>query len=524
MNTAVLLIGGPEGDSLSGEEDLLTERIPCNYAGIMKGPGSADWHDFDVVVFWPQPGVFLPPPTESEWSDRKDAEPLLQKIPRRYYHARPAPDQSRAVWQSTGSPESTSPSQSGAYRRKRLSGLELEHLQLFCDDRDPDTVTPEERLRMEFHLRLRCYVRLRPLIQATTSGLVVLSILNPEMPRRDLELANQWISQHIRLVDRPPSTHIATPTFEHPVARLCRQLRISWQKATIGIELYGGEPEQTWSMWGVGAWGDHVLLPWKMTPPRERAEEWPGLWDGKNSKCSAVKLGEDRVGLACGAAFLGGDTGGVALLPQPDAFDSLMTGLLEYLSGRRGTDHESGLPTSECEASQSEEQGSVTGDISNRALQEHIDQRFDTIGHDFADTKAENEALKQDLAQVLSNAAQKVDSKFFQWIFVILAKGSVSAAAKTLKIPNSTFSTKLKDYAKRGGPYQTLYDMLAVRRKMGTRSVEPFNEGFLGHQPENAYVKENLIRELLDGLESVNASNWMTVLPELIDLVKKDLM
>ena len=163
-------------------------------------------------------------------------------------------------------------------------------------------------------------------------------------------------------------------------------------------------------------------------------------------------------------------------------------------------------------------------DISNVELKAHFDRRFDTVGHMFSDLEQENAALKQNLAQVLSNLARQVETEFFQWIYVILAAGSVNAAAQKLGIPGSTFDERLKAYVAKGGLYATLFAMVGVRAKgVGRKSIERFNEDFAAHQGAQAVAEPNVLRELLDGLEALNGSNWKTVRDELIEIVRSEL-
>lgn len=163
-------------------------------------------------------------------------------------------------------------------------------------------------------------------------------------------------------------------------------------------------------------------------------------------------------------------------------------------------------------------------DISHAELRDHFDRRFDRVGREFADLESENKQLKQDLAQVLANVSRQVEPEFFQWIFVILGTGSVNAAARVLKVPGSTFAGRLKEYADRGGLYETLFSMVAARRKgVGQRRIERFNEMFKEHQGVAMAATPDVLMELLDGLESLNAANWKELRKELIAVVRGEL-
>ncbi len=160
-------------------------------------------------------------------------------------------------------------------------------------------------------------------------------------------------------------------------------------------------------------------------------------------------------------------------------------------------------------------------DLTNLELKTHLDYRLDTIGHEFSSLNEENTDLKQDLAQSLSNIAERVEPEYFQWIFTIMGAGSVSGAAKLLGIPNSTFIKKLKRYAAKGGVYATLFAMIKARRGASAKSVESFSEEFAEHQPE-LFSDSNHIGDLLNGLENLNGDNWPGVRDELIELVREE--
>ena len=61
--------------------------------------------------------------------------------------------------------------------------------------------------------------------------------------------------------------------------------------------------------------------------------------------------------------------------------------------------------------------------------------------------------------------------------------------------------------------------MLAVRRKLGARSIERFNETFKEHQGAGGDPSD-ILKDLLDGLEEMNEKNWAPVRNELIEMLK----
>lgn len=158
-------------------------------------------------------------------------------------------------------------------------------------------------------------------------------------------------------------------------------------------------------------------------------------------------------------------------------------------------------------------------------LKDHLDNRFDTLGHEYAALKEENERLKGDLASTISHLAKTVDAQFFYWVLTVLAKGSVLAASKALGIPNSSFSGDLKKWAARGGTYQKLYGMIECRQKgVGKRSIESFNDEWIGHQGGADVSDPGLLREMLDVLEDMNEANWESMRNEFIELLKEEVL
>jgi hypothetical protein len=168
-------------------------------------------------------------------------------------------------------------------------------------------------------------------------------------------------------------------------------------------------------------------------------------------------------------------------------------------------------------------------DITNSAALEVTTRRLDKIDGGIANmgkhvvaVEAENSALKEKLANQLATLGRRVEAEFLHWILVILATGSVSAAAKHLAIPNSTFAEKLKRHAERDAVHRTLYSLTAIRRKgIGQKRMEAFSDLFGEHQGERDGTSAEIWKDLLGGLEVMDAGNWQKVRDELLDLVKE---
>lgn len=160
-------------------------------------------------------------------------------------------------------------------------------------------------------------------------------------------------------------------------------------------------------------------------------------------------------------------------------------------------------------------------DLSIRDLKGHLDQQLGALGEHVTRMAQENDLLKQGLAKALGDIGRQVEPEFLTWIFTILGQGSVSGAARSLDMPKSSFDQRLKEYVERGGLYRLLYSIVAIRRQgLGQKPVARFDEMFARHQPAATESGPALWRDLIDGLESLNASNWQRVGAELIALLR----
>ena len=159
-------------------------------------------------------------------------------------------------------------------------------------------------------------------------------------------------------------------------------------------------------------------------------------------------------------------------------------------------------------------------DISHVDLREHLDRKIAGVGREMTDLKRENEDLKANAARVFAAAAVKVKPEYFRWILAVLGAGSVRQASTLLGKPNATFDAQLKRHAQLGGAYRKLYELVAVQRKLGVTSFERFSAEFLKHQPTE-FRDENVLKDVLDGLEVLDGDNWPAVRKELMDMIKE---
>ena len=151
-----------------------------------------------------------------------------------------------------------------------------------------------------------------------------------------------------------------------------------------------------------------------------------------------------------------------------------------------------------------------------------IERGFADLGKDISNYKEEIERLRAGLSEQLHKIGKEVDPEYFRMILAVLVSGSIRSAAERLNMSKSSLDRRLKDYVLRGGLYETLHGMLAVRNnRLGTRKLESFNETFAKHQvPDTGYDPDEVIEELVRALEEADPEHWPEVLSEFSDSLR----
>jgi hypothetical protein len=151
-----------------------------------------------------------------------------------------------------------------------------------------------------------------------------------------------------------------------------------------------------------------------------------------------------------------------------------------------------------------------------------IERGFKDLGKDIKGYKEEIETLRASLSDQLRRIGNEVDPDFFQIILALLVNGSVRSAAEKLGTSKSTLDRRLKEYVSRGGLYESLHGMLAVRSKrLGTRKLESFNETYAKHQVNGqSSDRAAIIDELVQAMEEADPDIWPEVLAEFSDSLR----
>lgn len=151
-----------------------------------------------------------------------------------------------------------------------------------------------------------------------------------------------------------------------------------------------------------------------------------------------------------------------------------------------------------------------------------VKRGFADLGKDISGYRDEIESLRAGLSEQLRRIGNEVEPEFFQMILALLVNGSVRSAAEKLGTSKSTLDRRLKEYLTRGGLYETLHGMLAVRsRRLGSRKLESFNETYAKHQV-NGQTSDRaaIIEELVQAMEEADPDIWPEVLSEFSDSLR----
>jgi hypothetical protein len=151
-----------------------------------------------------------------------------------------------------------------------------------------------------------------------------------------------------------------------------------------------------------------------------------------------------------------------------------------------------------------------------------IHREIAAVRQDYTELRTAKQRLEKMLAEGMFAFTRKVDAKSFQAFCTILAEGDVSKAARTLEIGDSTLRDLLRDWARRGGAYERMLDVVRWRKQVGRTETVPLNDDLiLGKARSTDYPA--LLSELLDGLLSMTESNWEDLSKELAGMLKVEI-
>lgn len=174
---------------------------------------------------------------------------------------------------------------------------------------------------------------------------------------------------------------------------------------------------------------------------------------------------------------------------------------------------------------------------------ETIGQDLHAVATNTYELRRENEELKVLAEGGFLRFATRVDAKDFQAFAAIMLMGNRNQAAEALNIPSRSFYDLVNTWAHRGPDYKRMFRMSDWRKKQGRKIKVRLDDSLLGtesqDQPENPETiqsvllamrdkedmgsQEDLLRDILNALESQNPTNWQDVQSELIEILREEI-
>jgi hypothetical protein len=146
-----------------------------------------------------------------------------------------------------------------------------------------------------------------------------------------------------------------------------------------------------------------------------------------------------------------------------------------------------------------------------------------TAGHDerreLREAKARLELMQ---GENLFKFVQKVDDRAFRIVCAVLVHGDVAKAARALSESDSTLRDFMGTWKKRGGAYIGLLEIVKWRKRRHLGGTVPFNDALL-YDKGTEGKRENVLKDVLDGLLSMTEGNWPDICAELENLLREQL-
>jgi hypothetical protein len=151
-----------------------------------------------------------------------------------------------------------------------------------------------------------------------------------------------------------------------------------------------------------------------------------------------------------------------------------------------------------------------------------IHREISAVREGYAELRTAKQRLEKMLAQGMFAFTRKVDAKSFQALCTILAEGDVSKAARTLEMGDSTLRDLLRDWARRGGAYERMLDVVRWRKSVGRTEEVPLNDEIILRTARSTDYPA-LLSEVLEGLLSMTESNWEDLGKELAETLRAEI-
>ena len=138
---------------------------------------------------------------------------------------------------------------------------------------------------------------------------------------------------------------------------------------------------------------------------------------------------------------------------------------------------------------------------------------------DFVALKSARDHLQQMQGAGLLDFARRVDMESFKQLAAILAVGDVAKASRALGMKDATLRSAMATWRDRGPAYVAMLELVRWRKKTTGRAKVPLNEEILHDRAERTDLP-GLLSDVLEGLLSMNNSNWEQQCEDLKDLLR----
>ena len=157
------------------------------------------------------------------------------------------------------------------------------------------------------------------------------------------------------------------------------------------------------------------------------------------------------------------------------------------------------------------------GDIRHAELRSDIHAvkaSVDGVGQVVAEVKRENEDLKVMQAAGFLRFMSVVEAADMRMLMAILQHGDQSKAAKALGMKDATFREKTKAWVSKSREYRRMHRLISWRKSVGRKEMLPLSDELI-EKIRVGVDREDILRQVLEGLAEMNGRNWPHVRDEL---------
>ena len=127
-----------------------------------------------------------------------------------------------------------------------------------------------------------------------------------------------------------------------------------------------------------------------------------------------------------------------------------------------------------------------------------IHQAIDAVRTEYQEMKTAKQRLEEMQKTGFLKFVTKIDERSLRVACATLMEGDVAKASRALGMPDTTVRALLRRWEEMGPAYGALLDLVRWRKRVGGKTVVPFNDA-LFHEKAAAVDAEGLLADVLDG-------------------------